>query len=594
MSRILQVFCILLSAVLLALGIPNELYQLGSPFYGFICLIPLYFVYLSARNYKEAAIAMGLHAFLVHLLSSYWLAFFKDFAALTLGASALWTGLLAFGCGFFYFFPFKKYGGNSSLSIRFLSDRETLCTRRIFWFAICYTIYEWTKSIGFVAYPWGTLYSTTWHIKLLPQIADITGVYGVSFLMALVQALIAEGIYLFYQKSVKEEKLETYSGYIRTAITVGVLFGVALTYGTYQYTKNRKPEKLVNTVMVQQNADPWLSASDDENILNSQNLTTQQIQKAKSMGHQIDLIVWSEGCLKYRFPRSENHYRYYPREKSLLDFIEETNVPFILGGSYAPEGGKKKFNAALLFDGQGNFRGAYPKNHLVPLAEAIPFSEFKPVSDFLSKVIGISAGWSPGDIYTIFKIPCHYPPEKLPEISKIVSLEKNYYESSRPKRPLVQFSTPICFDDAFPDVCRPLVKYGSDFFMNITDDSWSRTKSSEYQHFVIASYRAIEQRTTLARSCNAGYSVVLNPAGKIIMDMPLFEQHAKFVQIPVYKKQITVYQRLGNWLPLTMMAIILLQMFIEYKRLEIPLTVPSERKKFTGKNLKKLLKDKKY
>ncbi|MFC2280549.1 MAG: nitrilase-related carbon-nitrogen hydrolase, partial [Treponema socranskii subsp. buccale] len=135
--------------------------------------------------------------------------------------------------------------------------------------------------------------------------------------------------------------------------------------------------------------------------------------------------------------------------------------------------------------------------------------------------------------------------------SKIVSLAKGAGDlAAEEEMPLVRVSAPVCFGDAFPsDVCGPLHRYGSDVFINITDDSWSNTKSAEYQHFVIASYRAIEYRTTLVRSTNAGYSVVLDPAGKIVADMPLFEQDALAVSIPVYKRSTTAYALFGNWLP---------------------------------------------
>ena len=115
----------------------------------------------------------------------------------------------------------------------------------------------------------------------------------------------------------------------------------------------------------------------------------------------------------------------------------------------------------------------------------------------------------------------------------------------------MRISTPICFDDAFPDVCRPLAANGSEVFMNITDDSWSKTKSSEYQHFVISAFRAIELRTTLVRSTNSGYSAVIDARGNVLSDMPLFEEAALFCKVPVYKKQETVYLRFGNWLPHT-------------------------------------------
>lgn len=580
MSRILQVFCIFLSASMLSLGIPNEFYLLGSPFFGFIALVPLYLVFSNLKSYKDAFMFMALHTGLSHLMSSYWLAYFKDFAALTLGASAIGTAAIGGLCGLFFYIPFYKLNGPGSQKAYFLDNRISFTSLKIFWFAICYVSYEWIKSTGFLAYPWGTLYQTSYHFKIFTQIADITGVYGISFLMACFSALLGEGFFLYFSRTTEEAKRRGFFGYSCAALTLAAVFGASFLYGIFQYTRTRLPEKTVNTIMVQQNADPWTLSSDDETILASERLTQEKLEEAKAAGKNVDLIVWSEGCLKYRFPRSESHYRYFPSEKPLIPFIKETGIPFLLGGSYSPDYSPKHFNGALLFDAEGNFRGAYPKNHLVPLAEAVPFSDVKAVANFFKKVIGISAGWAAGDKYTMFNIPCSFPEEKIPEVSSVVSLHESYQDSKKEKRPSVTFSTPICYDDAFPDVCRPLVNYGSEFFMNITDDSWSRKKSAEYQHFAVSYFRAIEQRTTLARSTNAGYSVVINPAGKIVMEMPLFQEHAEFVKIPVYKRQTTIYQRFGNWLPELAFLTIIAAMCKSYLSRNEALVVKSERKKF--------------
>jgi apolipoprotein N-acyltransferase len=87
---------------------------------------------------------------------------------------------------------------------------------------------------------------------------------------------------------------------------------------------------------------------------------------------------------------------------------------------------------------------------------------------------------------------------------------------------------------------------GSELFINLTNDSWSRTKSAEYQHYAIASYRPIEFQTTLVRSTNSGYSVVLDPRGLILDDMPLFSEEYLFTEIPVYERVTTFYAAYGD------------------------------------------------
>lgn len=598
MSSVLQVFFVLSSAGLLALGIPNGLYNFGSPFYGLIALIPLYLAYTNIKSYREAFFVMAGHAFVVHLASSFWLAFFKDFAAFTLGASALGTAVIAGGVGIFLYLPFARSGTKDELENFSSGAKAFFVTKRILWFCFVYVTYEWCKSIGFLGYPWGTVSSTMFHWRILMQLADITGTYGITFLILLFDGIIAEG-YILYRKSPNLQYPQALvSQYVRTAFVAALFFVITFFYGSFRYLQPRKPVKYLNAIFVQQNADPWKEKNDNNTILTSERLTKEKLDEVKAMGKSVDLIVWSEGSLKYRMPAAEYHYKNFPKEEPLIPFIDKCNVPFLMGGSYAPDkSGKKKnhYNGALVFDSDGKLRGAYPKNHLVPFAEVLPFADIPAVANFLKKTIGISAGWTPGDEYVYFDIPCQETDTKKNSAARYISLEKSYSQQQQEenRKPVVRISTPICFDDAFPDVMRPLINYGSELFVNITDDSWSLTKSAEYQHFVIASYRSIETRSTLARSCNSGYSVILDARGKILADLPVFQEAAGFFEIPIFKRTITIYQRLGNWLPILCALSLLAQLVYNYLNRNKNLIIYSERKKFTGKALKKLLKEKK-
>ena len=345
-----------------------------------------------------------------------------------------------------------------------------------------------------------------------------------------------------------------------------VLFFCAIIFGIYQYDKPRKPHKTLTTILVQQNSDPWSEDTDEQSILISQQLTQKQLDILSRENKTADLVVWSEGCLKYSFPDSYSYYNHYPFENPLIPFISKTEVPFILGGSYkkSDSDNTKFYNVTLLFDKDGKLRGEYAKNHLVPFAEVLPFIEYPKVKEFMKKVIGISAGWYPGDQYVFFEIPCKTTKEyRLPAVKNITLTQSYQEQKDEENRPVtVKIATPICFDDSFTDIMRPLYLNGAELFVNLTDDSWSKKRSSEIQHFVISSYRAIEYRTTLVRSCNAGYSVVLNPAGKIIAEMPLFEQASITVDVPIFERKMTTYAKFGNWLPYS--AIVFLVFFAIY------------------------------
>lgn len=592
MNRFLQVFYIFFSAALLSLAIPNELYNFGSPFVALISLIPLYYVYINFSSYKQAALLTGLHTMLVHLMSSFWLAFFKDFAAFTLGASALGTGAIGAIIGPVLYSPFCKYKAHNTLRTYSSPCYGAFIPFRVLWFCTAYILYEWIKSCGWLGYPWGTVSSAFYRHGIFIQIADITGTYGVTFLAVLFNAVITEGFALFSYAKTRQTAASAVFG-LFTISSVWLAFSLCtFCYGIFRSAQPSKPEKYLNTILVQQNADPWKEKNDNDTILISERLTEEKINEVKNAGEEIDLIVWSEGCLKYSFPNAKNHYAHFPRENPLIPFIQNTGIPFILGGSYLLSTSPRQvMNAAILFDKDGNMRGAYGKNHLVPFAEVLPFSNVPAVSTFLKKTIGISAGWTPGDQYVYFDIPARTLQDNNKSAVKIFSLADTPQNSATEEAPYARISTPICFDDAFPDVCRPLAANGSEIFMNITDDSWSKTKSSEYQHFVVAVYRAIELRTTLARSTNSGYSVIVDPKGTVLADMPLFEESALFYKIPVYKRKTTVYLAAGNWLPHTAAVLIIAFEILQFIFRAANPETPSERKKF--KKSKKKHKNKK-
>ena len=544
MRRFLQVFCSLFSGAVLALAIPNELLKLGSPEIGMFALVPFYVVLSQTRNYRTAFGHGWIFALTTHMLSSFWLGNFHGFALFTLGASALGT---AFVCAFatlVFYFPFSHLNEGRILSER-AGTTPFSVPLRIFWFAGTYTVWEWAKSFGFLAYPWGTVSMTAYTMPLVTQIADITGPYGVTFLFSLVSASFAEGILLVPQFAHASAKKSLYDSWFSCVRVLAVLFGVVILYGAYQYLIPRKPLKTLNAVLVQQNLDPW-DDTDEEVIGISERLSEEKIKEFKEQDETCDLVVWSEAVLSRYFPAAENYYTFFPEDKPLIPFIQQMRIPFIIGAPYTINHEKHQYgNSTVLIDKNGAYKGAYIKMHLVPFAERIPFVEYEAVRAFIKKIAGFSYGWVQGSRPVLFEIPISTPFHFEPDSTKTVSLT-NGNQMQDPQT--VMFSTPICFDDAFAEVCRKLYLAGSEVFINLTNDAWSQTESAEWQHFAVASYRAIEYRTTLARSTNAGVTTIVSPTGRMLQTLPLFKEGALAAKIPVYERKMTVYARLGDWL----------------------------------------------
>jgi len=165
----------MLSATLLALALPNELFSWGNPAIGLIALTPLFVAMTLTVSYKEAFLVGALFGGLAHGLSSYWLWFFKDFRFWTLGTSTI---------------AYMVVYGFLGLYLRGSVKRTGILRPLVF--AMVWAVFEWGKSNGFLGYPWG-LAGYSWNtILIATQIAESTGVYGLSFALVFFAAALAE------------------------------------------------------------------------------------------------------------------------------------------------------------------------------------------------------------------------------------------------------------------------------------------------------------------------------------------------------------------------------------------------------------------
>ena len=484
--------------------------------------MPFYLALRSARTFRRAGLLTGLHFGLMQLLSSFWLGNFKDFAIFTVGGPTIAYAIegLIYGRFFHAALNFLDCSPEEAAlqDASFRGAGKTL--KRIFFFAAIYSIWEWVKSVGFLAYPWGTLIMTSFQSKLLIQIVDITGTWAISFLWSLFAATLAEGIVLYSIYQPRLNYLVKRMYFCIVMITFS-LFVLDFIYGTVQYTKTRVIAKTADIAVIQHNTDTWSEDGDSESVIAAERMT------AKAMLEPVkpDLVCWSESILSYAFPDSYFFYETSPAKKPFIHFIKEVGVPFATGAPlYFKEDGQQKFyNGVVVFDKNAVISGMSGKIHLVPFAEYVPLMDKAWFRKIMDTLVGFSTGWSQWQTFSVYTIPLK-------------------------TGDTLNFSVPICFEDAFPDICRNFYNLGAEVLLSISNDSWSNLKSAEYQHFVIAGFRAIELRTTLVRTTNSGYSGAVDARGRIIADLPLFEEAEKVVSIPVYEHKPTTYAVFGDWI----------------------------------------------
>ena len=524
MSFFSSLFVVFLASWLLSMGIPNEVFHFGNSIAGFLCFIPLYIVFFKTKSRLQTALFYSFFATFTHLLSSFWLVHFQDFAIFTLGASTIAYFFLAFPFGLFFHHVFA----NARLQVR------------PFLFALGITLWEYFKSSGFTAYPWGTIAMTALNLKQFIQFVDVAGVWGLSYTMPLISAMAAEcilatfGLTEGFKKNGKSTK-HNRPLIIPLSIVLFLVLSINI-YGYFSLHRIEKATKNISLLLIQQNSDPWYDFL-DESITTGQKLTREGLKESPN----VDLVVWSESSLSIAYEEYKNMYNDSPYNDAFIPFLEEIDKPLLAGtqlkGKDEPS---ENFNGVVLLDKKGDVLGSYAKMQLVPFAEFLPFIDHPIVQKFFDKLVGFSSGYNQGSHYKIFSI-------------------KNS------KGENINFACPICYEDAFPSLCASLHEKGSDLLINLTNDSWSKTDSAEYQHFAIAYFRAIELRTTLIRSTNSGYTCAIDPWGNIFASLPLFKSGFLNVDVPIYSHKTTPYSLFKDWLPALLFVILLKYIWLSQK-----------------------------
>jgi len=458
---------VLFSAIMVALALPNDLSASGFSLIGAVALVPLLLAVYGAKSWRTAARMGALFGAVSTAAANYWLAFFGEFSVWTIGGTVLgYTGYNAILFGYLFH----------------LSRNPRFRTLRI---AVLWTGYEYLKSVGFLGYPWGLIAYPATNLLPLAQLAELTGVWGLSFLMAFANTSIAELVFsvgAFDAVGVATPAHDRRS-VVQPAVAAVLLFLVAAGFGQYRLTHRVEPQGRISVLLVQQNVNSWTPGRFPEALSQAQNLTREGIKKSG----RPDLIIWSETALRRPYVNLDEYYRVNPPGDSFLEFLRETGAPLVTGTPlWVSPDTNDLMNGAVLIFPDGSVGGRYGKQQLVPFAESIPYYENEAVKAFFRNVIGIYGSWVAGEASTVMEVPS----------AGIV------------------IGTPICFEDAFGWVSRSMVKNGAQVLINLTNNSWSRRASAQTQHYIAARLRAIEVRTPLVRGTNSGLTaVVKGPAG---------------------------------------------------------------------------------
>lgn len=416
-----------------------------------IALVPLMLA-LDGKSLK-ASFGLGYLVGLVFFTSTlYWL-FFVTGLGMTLMVMflALYFGI--FGIGYFW-----------------ISKKNM--AQRIFLLPALWVVLEFCRAHFLTGFGWVLLGHSQQKNFLFIQIADITGVYGISFLVMMVNAWVKEIASACQKKG--------FASFKEFAFLTAIVFLLIVDAGVYGFYR-------INAIGNIQAAKVKISVI-QANVANERRwhpsgwpliLKDHLFLAARASQDNPDLIVWPESA----YPG------YYWEAPELFDKlqkdIERLRIPSLVGLVTYEEG--EYFNTALLFSAEGEVKERYDKIKLVPFGEYIPLRRIFP---FLSLIVPID-DFTAGKKYTLFPVKA--------------KTGKNFL-----------FSTLICFEDTVPEIAREFSRRGTNILVNITNDDWFQDTKAPFLHLQSAIFRTIENRRPLIRSANTGVSCFIDITGRIL------------------------------------------------------------------------------
>lgn len=355
---------------------------------------------------------------------------------------------------------------------------------------------EWIRAHAITGFPWANLGYTQTPLNLLIQAADITGVYGLSWLVVLASTVITGFL----------------KGYCRKT-GIAVLAGcicVSLIYGTWRRNEIRSAQELaprftVSAIQgnIEQN-EKWDPAFVHQTLKRYESLSVEAVRKNPG----TDLLFWPESAMPFFYGLDE------ALTPEVNKIVKEADKPLLFGsiGVTLVDGKARMLNRAYLLDADARLLGAYAKQHLVP------FGEYVPLSNILFFVKHLVAG----------------------------NVE---FASGRESGPIYFKGLPmgvlVCYEVVFPDISRETVRRGAEILMNLTNDAWYGDTGGPYQHLQMSRWRAIEFRVPLVRAANTGVSAAFDATGAECGRLGLNEAGSLACTVrPMH--QLTFYARFGD------------------------------------------------
>ena len=461
-----------ISGILLALSFQ----KFNAFFLAWIGFIPLLFCCNKENTILKSVFYGFISGFVCNCISLFWLYPFLNYNLESYSQAIIVAGLL---CGYLACYFAVWTGFVNLIQKKFVSCIVVL-------FAPClWMLLEYARTYLLTGFPWNLIgYSQTPFLYFI-QISDIFSVYGVSFIIVLINVMIF--------CSIKEKRL-------LPLIAVFIVFLSVISYGfiRIKYLNIDNDNEIVVGV-IQPNVDQYKKWD----LKYKESIIKEIKNSAKTFENQnIDMMVYPETVIPGFFGESD-----------IEDLIEEISSIAKMNLIGLPCSEEKSFyNSIVAFDNKSNVIDKHYKTHLVIFGEFIPFR------DILAK------------FFSIFN--------SLGDFSKGTQMNVFNYEN-------ISVGSSICSENFFSNLSRKLVNNGAKILTNHTNDAWFLDSAAPYQHFSMNIFRAIENRKYMVVCANTGLSAVIDLKGKILQKTQLNE-NINF-SYPVYQNSYkTLYDKFGN------------------------------------------------
>ena len=479
-----------LSAVLLIFAFP----KIDLGILGWIGLVPLMLA-LEGKNSRQAFGLSYLCGIIFFTGTLYWFVYVDILVAL-IGAPLLILYLSLF---FGLFGLIYSYFNRTPLFLKFVALPSA------------WVVLEWIRANFLTGFGWASLAHSQYKNLYFIQIADLTGIFGISFLMILVNLLGKELILCL-----KKESIFSFKQWLSNLFfPVLVILIVVLGYGVWRFSSLPNNLSQVKAAVIQGNilqGRKWLP-SEWPTIMEEYIFLTKEAAKGNPQ-----MIIWPETAFPGILWEDDAYL------DKLKELTIQLQIPLVFGSVINED--EAYYNSALLISKQGEVAERYDKMHLVAFGEYVPLRSLLP---FLSNVVPIG-DFTAGEEFTIFPAPA-------------------------------SFSVLICFEDTVSHLSREFVRRGAKILVNITNDAWFEDTKEPFLHLQSAVFRSVENRRTLIRAANTGVSSFIDPLGRIVKTV---ERQGKKTYVSGYaiasmplNNTLTFYTRFGDVFVYLCMVIVL-------------------------------------